>query len=984
MERAGPMWALAAALALTAAGCKKEGCLTGNDPDCVVPSACEDLAFSCDSGTVSLRILESGDPRLGPDQPFQLAATGDILLENDQVWVVIEALDHPHYLGPTGGGIVDFGTAGRADDSLRSIVQGTGLLPTEAFHYTSMRTFEEPGLVAVQVMGHLDGFPDIKVATRYELRSCEPGVRVRTEVVNRTPDPQTWFVTDAWYWGGRELLPFTPGAGFDHPSFGLTTVLDAFAEVPFLAAGTHTEPAATYASVACEPGRGRAAGLTGFQSEEVTAMGRPNRVVMPRDYEIFERFHAAVPGPRISSAVDVALDLRERLYDEPTAEIVGRVQADDPVTSFGNPVRAAITVGEVTDEGFHPWTHTVPEPDGSFRVRVPADRRYRLRVDAFGKQVLASDVVSVKRGTADAGTLTLQPVGALTVDATIDGEHDHVLVLVHPADDATEKAVRGRLFQSFEACAPLLGHPHGASPACNRLLVDGPVTVAIPPGRYHVAASAGPFSTLALARDVVITAGEEQAVNLAMEMLPLLPSGALSADFHVHGAASFDSMMPDDDRVRSFLAARLDVLALTEHDTVWSYEAALDALDARSRIAVMEGTESTGHILMPLLETTHFPKVVGHWNAWPIAFDPEAPYRGAPWDELVQPGQLFDRYVEAGWPRETGVIQLNHPIGGIQFGRDFGWGSALELDLNVPPKPVYDGTGNSVLVHTPPGASFANHDFHVQEVMNGTSNALYQQYRAFWFYLLDHGILRGGTANSDSHTLTENIMGTPRTLVFAETAVNGFDEVVFNRAVREGRMIGTNGPVVQVATVDADGQTRTPSLEPFVPADDGQLVIHVSAAPWVPVDEVRIVVNGRHTTTIVPEQVADPLGTTQLIRLSATVPLSELLPPAGDAWIVVEAGRALVDNADLDCDGIPDTGDNNGDGRIDWRDVEGLSEDPGEGCLSEVGPLTEPRPPDRDSPDWLYQLVVPDGYPAAFTNPLVIDRDGDGYQGVAR
>ena len=98
---------------------------------------------------------------------------------------------------------------------------------------------------------------------------------------------------------------------------------------------------------------------------------------------------------------------------------------------------------------------------------------------------------------------------------------------------------------------------------------------------------------------------------------------------------------------------------------------------------------------------------------------------------------------------------------------------------------------------------------------------------------------------------------------------------------------------------------------------------------------------------------------------------------------MVEAGQALQENADLDCDGLPDTGDNNSDGTIDWQDVEGLEEAPTAACLDSSGPLTNPpAPTDRTSPEYFFHAVVPGGYPLAFTNPLIFDRDGNGFSGV--
>jgi hypothetical protein len=154
----------------------------------------------------------------------------------------------------------------------------------------------------------------------------------------------------------------------------------------------------------------------------------------------------------------------------------------------------------------------------------------------------------------------------------------------------------------------------------------------------------------------------------------------------------------------------------------------------------------------------------------------------------------------------------------------------------------------------------------------------------------------------------------------------------------------------------------------------------------VPVEEVRIIVNGEVVRTLRDEigPASDPMGTTVTPRIEGLqIPLTELLPASGDAWLVVEAGQALAANADLNCDGLPDTGDNNADGTIDWQDVEGLEEAPEEACLGSTGPLAEPPPPtDRTSPEYFFYAAVPGGYPLAFTNPLIFDRDGNGYSGV--
>ena len=978
--------ASATLIALLGPGCAADSCLNGEE-DCVVSAPCQALVFECgDDSLLEARLVVSEDTSV-PGGMDALAAIGDILLSNGQVSAVIDALDHPHYLAPSGGSLIDLGTPGGGDDSLRGIFHATGLLPEDAALYTSYRILDEPGVAAVQFQGHLDGHPEYRVNTRYEIRPCDPGVRVRTEFINTGIEPRSWMGADGFYYGKREHLPFTasPGAGFDHPSFGLTTVPDAIADTPYLAIAAHTEPASSYGVVACNLEL-----ASGFHSTEVSAMGAPLTLVLPRDYMVYERFIGVAAGAAVSGAVDLSLDVRDKLWGEPWVTMGGQVSAsDDPGSHLGKDVRAAVLISEGTlqtpVEERIPRSHALPDDSGLFSARLPADRTYVLSVQSYGHIVLEREV-TVLQDSLDVGEFAIPAVGSLMLDARIDGESDHVLALLYPADDTTEAAVSGAIFGQFETCAPLLGNPNGASPACNRVLLDGPVELPILPGSYDVFATAGPFSTLAHQR-IEVVAGESASAILELHSLDLQPSGTLSADLHVHGSASFDSSIPDIDRVSAFLAARVEVIASTDHDVVSNYASAMAELGAWDRMHLIDGLETTGHILFRLQPDFPFPQVMGHWNFWPVPFDAEGAWRGATWDEKVEPGQLFTRMQNfTGWQADTGIVQLNHPLGDLQFGRDLGYASALGLATNEDLPTAFDGSASSMFLYQPPGADFANSDYDSQEVMNGSENADFLLFRTFWFYLLNQGILRAGTANSDSHGLTDNVLGTPRNLVTTSTSLLEFDLDVFNTSIKEGRILGTNGPVLQVSTQDAQGAARTPSIIPFEPAESATLSIDLSAAPWVPVDEVRIVVNGEVVRTLREElaPAGDPLALSPSARISGLqIPLAELLPATGDAWLVVEAGQALQENADLDCDGLPDTGDNNSDGTIDWQDVEGLEEAPTAACLDSSGPLTNPpAPTDRTSPEYFFHAVVPGGYPLAFTNPLIFDRDGNGFSGV--
>ncbi|MDP6943486.1 MAG: hypothetical protein QF464_05000, partial [Myxococcota bacterium] len=117
----------------------------------------------------------------------------------------------------------------------------------------------------------------------------------------------------------------------------------------------------------------------------------------------------------------------------------------------------------------------------------------------------------------------------------------------------------------------------------------------------------------------------------------------------------------------------------------------------------------------------------------------------------------------------------------------------------------------------------------------------------------------------------------------------------------------------------------------------------------------------------------DPFGSGDLVRYEGTVPLADLLVglPAGrDAWLVVEAGAPLWLASDLDDDGVIETTDNNGDGVVDAAD-QGVDEDTW---------YQEPPRPQEGDPRYHVDTVAPGTWPTAFTNPFVLDLDGDGWQ----
>ena len=970
---------VASLVAVAVSGCRSESCLSG-EASCTVASPCPKVAFECSDQGDQLAIETIASPSQRPGGWNALGARGDIRLANAFAEVVIAGLGTQNYLDPNGGSILDLAPRGQAKDAVNNIFQVVGILPGDAIRYEASRLIDErPTAVALELRGRLDGRRDVVAFTRYELRACDRGVRARTELVNGSTDTELWSLVDGYYWSGREALPFTPGAGFGftHPSFNLLTINGVFRTFPYLAAAAHSgdTKVSSFATASCTAGT-----LEGFNSDQVSAAGLPRTRVPPRGFQVFERFIAVADTKGVSGAIDVALDVRRQVTGEAFATISGRVErAGARATDSEREASVIISEGaESTPENQRvPWTQIVPGADGRFSARVPAGKSYVVEVHSFGRKVIEKAFAGVSDGQ-DLGAFVLPSTGTVSFrvvdEATMQGLDAEIFVV--PVDAAEREKVIGTLHGRFTSCAPWLGTPSGASPACNRVLVrNGDATAEVPLGRYHVYAFHGPFWSLARETTTIMPGASTLTFRLS-RLVGLKPAGTLSADFHLHGAASFDSSIPDFDRVLSFSASDLDVAVGTDHDVVYDYTPTVRSLGLENRLTTVIGLETTGHIPFLFIPNSSFPLVIGHYNVWPLKYDPSLPRNGGPYDELVEPGLLFERTK----PLFTGtpLIELNHPWALAEFGRDLGFPRALAMDLRKDLPAADDGSNLGIYVRTPAGATFANDGHHAQEVMNGSDNGLFLQYRAFWWYVLNQGRRKVGTANSDSHSLTDNTAGLPFNLVTTSAVAGaGFDVNVFNQAVQDGRVLGTNGPVIEATVSDSTGARRSYGTSPFAPAENATVRVKVSSAPWIPVQEVRFVVNGQVVKTVKDLPLpADPFATTgSLVRAELEVPLAELLAGVtGDAWLIIEAGRPLLLAGDLGGgqggapDGMPDTTDNDGDGVVDAKDVA---------AGARIGPLADPPLPKEGEPAFDFANLT-NGYPLAFTNPFFLDRTGDG------
>jgi hypothetical protein len=196
-------------------------------------------------------------------------------------------------------------------------------------------------------------------------------------------------------------------------------------------------------------------------------------------------------------------------------------------------------------------------------------------------------------------------------------------------------------------------------------------------------------------------------------------------------------------------------------------------------------------------------------------------------------------------------------------------------------------------------------DFDAMEILNGDGHEAGQLLRLDWYALLAQGHARTGTANSDTHGPGQ-LAGFPRNFVWRGEGES------FSELVRAGRLFGTNGPLVVRFQVDGE----LPGS--LVTAKEGQVRVDYAfaSAPWVPVDERRLLINGTGRVERLPKN-----------RGSVVVTLER------DAFITLEAGAPLEASREA------------------WIE-------------SHPGLYTE--------------VLAPGHVPVAFTNPVFVDVDGNG------
>jgi hypothetical protein len=853
--------------------------------------------------------------------------------------------------GFSGGSIIDLGRNGANDDQLAQMFTVGGLDTDNFIVYETIGASGTPTEAKITLTGRLLGFDvpaeELAVVTEYTLFPGDSFVTMTTRVTNESATTTAagfGGFLDVFVWTDKSCMPFSPLAdhGFDHPVLDLNNLPAAIEFPRFMAAIGSNGPA----DGVIDPVSGAVAGevsygLLGVQlTEDADGSGGPTLpVVSPIDNLLGISSHqltafgnspgnAVPPGGTIeyvrrvyvgdaNSVASVANPMLEALAPRvgyTTGTISGNVDAADEA-DVATSVIATATSAASWPNG--PITHFRTSDAGAFSGVVLPAGTYDLEFRSVERPPVVVTGVVVADGADTA--VTVPPLAALgTVvielaekrpgpDVPIPGK---VVFKGRKGDPDPEFAKDIFAFDVDGADrSPVRNETFGGSfsQGNTAYFTGGTTTLRVRPGRYEVYASRG-LEYGVQRKTVTVKSGKTKTLKFAIDKLLETPD-AVSADFHIHSARSLDSSAGLPARVAAYAGEGVEMMVSTDHDYHLDYGPVIDSLDLDAFVNSIPGVEITGSVPNP--PPSPFPNSTGHINAWPMPIEADQPRDGSIDEEFVAPNWIFSRLRGKG----AEVIQYNHVRAGVSGLTSIGFFNNIGYRRDLPITAVEneillstDITGASGVAN-PDGTR--NIDFDVFEVGNGTNAAGWIATRADWFSLLAQvntplpgGVMpfHPGTGVADSHRVTVESAGYFRTFVLGTgDDPAAVDKPAFDQSILAGHMTATTGPYIEVTLSDGAGNSAGMG-EVFVPADPNlTLHVRVQASNWVPVDEVRVLVNGAvpaglaFDSTTKPKLKKTPKQRTSkskksVLRFDEEIPIQL---SGTDAFVIVEAGAKL-------------------------------------------------------------------------------------------
>jgi hypothetical protein len=768
------------------------------------------------------------------------AQAGDFLLYNDRARFVVRGLRDGHWYVGQPGSLIDMDIVrpeGQADrDGLDELLTMAGfgrLFVAEDFRVLS--DGRDGGAAVVQATGHDAAIPyiegvleipgmfepnGVEITQTFTLEPGSPALEITTTVHNVTDDDLLLDMLDAGMTDLASHLTFTPGAGFDGEA--------PDGDRPMLAMVSHMNDQAwgIYLADADMPdglaGMGASFDMLLAQGDrleldEGDSLSYTRLVGVARDQAGLEAHRRALRGLPTGSVQGLVTEAgsgepvpgaRVFLTDaEGDALALAFTDAQGAYSISHEPGDAWLTV---VGDGSNEWMELAGGP-GAYGPYAHSSTNERALL-AYGDDPAAALVAPVAdgHGRSEPVAVTLEDGEAQEqdlalpqrawLDISTSDEHGDPLpavVFIHFAEGVDDpQPADSRLGEE----RPRAGARKVA------WVVDGSVTVPIPPGSYALTAHHGFEYELAYADGVQALAGETTSVELALEAA-IDSRGWVSIDPHSHASPSLDGGCTIEQRLVTAIGNGLDVHVSTDHDHVSDFRPVLEAMGLGDLLVSVPGDEIS-------------PTVRGHHNIYPVEPDPTLPNGGAPrwWDTMLSTSELHALWKER--VGEDGVLQVNHGRGSS------GMFAAAEYDAEAgePGEPDYFGD-----------------QFDTMEVLNSGGFGDAELLMADWCSLLDQGLRPTAVAVSDSHTRLSGA-GFPRTWVRSDAEPpSDADVPALIAAIKAGEAVLGAGPLLEI---EASAHGETASVGETLAASTATIAVRVQAPSWVPVERVQLFGDG--------------------------------------------------------------------------------------------------------------------------------------------
>jgi hypothetical protein len=328
---------------------------------------------------------------------------------------------------------------------------------------------------------------------------------------------------------------------------------------------------------------------------------------------------------------------------------------------------------------------------------------------------------------------------------------------------------------------------------------DGAARVSVSAGDYVLYASRG-FEYGVASQRLQLASGDRKAVALQLRREVPTP-GLISADTHIHTLTySKHGDATIDERMLTIAGEGIELAVATDHNHHADYTEPAARMKVNTQFTPVVGNEVTTE--------------VGHFNAFPVpAGGPVPDAKLTDWVELLHNVRTV-----------TGakVITLNHP-----------------RDMHAKFTPFAPENFDATTGELKKAARF---DCDAVEVVTSAAmqSDILQLYRD-WFALLNHGYRIAAIAASDTHHVSEFILGQARTYVVSnasDPAHIDIDEVC--ASYRSGRLLVSLGLLTQMKVDDrfdvGDLATKL--------GDELRVTVDVFGPSWVNADRVELYANG--------------------------------------------------------------------------------------------------------------------------------------------